>query len=81
MLKSKKILAMVLMLIFSLTIITGCNNSQSAENKNENEVVTVKFSYPPFGYDSKKEDAFWKKYIAEFEKEHPNIKIEQTVES
>lgn len=45
------------------------------------EQVTVSFSYPPYGYDSEKEDAFWKKHIAEFEKENPGIKIEQTVES
>jgi len=67
----------MLLLIFCAILIAGCNNSKSVKN----EVVTVKFSYPPFGYDSKKEDAFWKKYIAEFEKQNPNIKIEQTVES
>ncbi len=65
-------LAICMMLLVSL-VAPGCQEQQ--------EVVTVKFSYPPYGYDSQKEDAFWEKHIAEFEKENPNIKIEMTVES
>jgi len=74
--KKMKAIVTVLLAAFCTMLITGCKNSDSPKN-----VVTVKFSYPPFGYDSKKEDAFWKKYIAEFEKQNPGIKIEQTVES
>jgi multiple sugar transport system substrate-binding protein len=77
MFKNKKILAMLLVLVFGATVITGCNSSKSVKN----EVVTVKFSYPPYGYDSKAEDAYWSKYITQFEKENPNIKIGLTVES
>ncbi len=68
---------LVLPIIFILLaglLPTGCTN-------NDNEQVTVKFSYPPFGYDSTKENAFWTKYISEFEAENPGIKIEQTLES
>jgi multiple sugar transport system substrate-binding protein len=54
-------------------LISGCQKKQ--------ETVTVTFSYPPYGYDSKKEDTFWSKYIPEFEKANPGIKIEQTIES
>ncbi len=63
------ILAVVMLITLALT---GCGKK---------EQVAVTFSYPPFGYDSAKEDAFWKKYIDEFEKENPDIKIEMTVES
>ncbi len=67
------ILPFILILLAGL-LPTGCTNSKK-------EQVTVTFSYPPFGYDSNLEDAYWKKYIAEFEKEYPGIKIEMTVES
>ncbi len=62
--------------------LAGCSQKKTAEqNSTENKIVTIEFSYPPYGYDSQKEDAFWKKYIAEFEKENPNIKVNFTVES
>lgn len=74
----KKNISLVLLLLFSLSIIAGCGTESKPE---KSETVTVKFSYPPYGYDSAAEDAYWSKYIAEFEKENPNIKIEMTVES
>lgn len=43
--------------------------------------VTIKFSYPPYGYDYEKDIAFWEKHIAEFEAANPMIKVEMTVES
>lgn len=71
----RKILQIVLVVfIIAPTILGGCKNESD-------EQVTVKFSYPPYGYDSEKEDAFWKKYISEFEQENPGIRIEQTIES
>ncbi|MCR4400925.1 MAG: sugar ABC transporter substrate-binding protein, partial [Syntrophomonadaceae bacterium] len=72
------------MLLVTLAVIgfatAGCQGEKPAETPKP-EVVTVKFSYPPYGYDSMKEEEFWKKHIAEFEKENPGIKIEQTIES
>lgn len=63
----------IIALLLGALLPIGCNQ--------KDEKVTVNFSYPPYGYDSKKEDTFWKKYISEFEKENPNIHIEMTVES
>ncbi|ABI67743.1 ABC transporter substrate-binding protein [Syntrophomonas wolfei] len=76
---NKKIVVLMLILSLLMGIIAGCGTS--ADKDAATEVITVKFSYPPYGYDSKLEDPFWKKYIAAFEKENPNIKIEMTVES
>lgn len=70
---------LILTLAFNL-VFTGCQSKKPVEQKKQ-EPVTVEFSYPPYGYDSSKEDAFWKKHIAEFEKENPNIKINLTIES
>jgi multiple sugar transport system substrate-binding protein len=71
----KKAISAVLVAVLLLGIIlaVGCGK--------ESKAVTVKFSYPPFGYDSTKEAAFWNKYIAQFEAENPGIKIEMTWES
>ncbi len=66
-------------------MLVGCQpkDVEDAENSDVKgeEILTVNFSYPPCGYDSNKEDTFWKKHIAEFEKENPNIKINLTIES
>jgi multiple sugar transport system substrate-binding protein len=64
---------LVTSLVLGSLLASGCGEQE--------EVVTVKFSYPPYGYDWDKEDAFWKNHIAEFEEENPGIKIEMTVES
>ncbi len=72
--KRSLIYLLILTLVFSVMLV-GC---QSEEDK---DVVTVSFSYPPYGYDSNKEDEFWSKHIAAFEKENPNIKIDLTIES
>lgn len=83
MLQKKVIVSLfiVAFLVAGLLAAVGCQKQQSSKATAQTEVVTVKFSYPPYGYDSKKEDAFWKKHIEEFEKENPNIKIDLTVES
>jgi multiple sugar transport system substrate-binding protein len=60
-------------ILLASMLIPGCTTKK--------EQVTVTFSYPPYGYDSNKETTFWTKYIAEFEKANPGIKIAQTVES
>jgi multiple sugar transport system substrate-binding protein len=53
----------------------------SCQSNSNGETVTVKFSYPPFGYDSNLENIYWAKYVAQFEKENPGIKVEMTVEN
>jgi len=74
MFKSKRLIAAVVMLLLSLSLLLGgCQSKQ--------EEVTLKFSYPPYGYDYDKEMAFWNKHIAEFEAANPGIKVEFTVES
>ncbi len=60
----------------------GCQSEKPKETaETPKETVTVKFSYPPYGYDEEKEKAFWEANIAEFEAANPGIKIEQTWES
>jgi multiple sugar transport system substrate-binding protein len=74
-LKNKLIRFLAAGLLVFLTLGAGCQGQATKET------VTLQFSYPPFGYDSAKEDVFWKKYIAQFEAENPGIKVEQTIES
>ncbi len=78
--KRKITLALVTVLFLLTAVLTGCGQTKK-DTAVKGESVVVKFSYPPYGYDSNLEDAFWKKYVAEFEKENPNIKIDMTVES
>jgi multiple sugar transport system substrate-binding protein len=74
------VLLLIITLAASIFVIAGCGQVKSKDSA-KHETVTVTFSYPPYGYDSKLEDTFWKKYIAEFEKMNPDIKIDMTVES
>ena len=70
-------------------ILSGCTNKStttsniatSATSSKAKTNVKILFSYPPFGYDANLENAFWAKYIAQFENENPGIKVEQTIES
>lgn len=87
--KRSMVLLLALALILNL-MLAGCQPKKVEDAKSEDvntedvkkeEIVTVNFSYPPYGYDSNKEDEFWKKHIAEFENENPNIKINLTIES
>lgn len=78
--KRKITLVLVTVLFLITAVLAGCGQS-AKDAAVKSETVVVKFSYPPYGYDSSLEDAFWKKYVAEFEKENPNIKIDMTVES
>ena len=71
------LLLLALVLMASMVVMVGCGQSADTDE----EIVTVTFSYPPYGYDSEKEDAFWTTYIAQFEEENPNIKIDMTIES
>lgn len=71
---------LAVVLLVSMVAVVGCGQTGGTD-KASGDIVTVTFSYPPYGYDSAAEDAFWTKYIAEFEKEYPNIKIDMTVES
>jgi len=80
----KKTLVLILsclMIITSAAMFTSCGSkSESSGSSESSKQTTVKFSYPAYGYDSDKEAAFWKKSIAQFEKENPDIKIEMTNE-
>lgn len=76
--KSIILVALSVVLLMSMAAFTGCGQQGEETDK---DIVTVSFSYPPYGYDSEAEDAFWSKYIAQFETENPNIKIDMTVES
>ena len=73
-LKTAGAVSLVAALGLGTEVFSGCS-------KKNTEVVTVEFSYPPFGYDSSLENAFWSKYIAQFEAENKNIKIAHTIES
>ena len=82
----KKVMLFVTLLVFILmvSLCAGCGKAADEDataTADGSNIVTVEFSYPPYGYDTAKEDAFWTKYIDEFEKENPNIKINMTVES
>lgn len=81
--KGKKLLSifMAATLLIGTMGMTGCAPKQEAAAPAPAEPVTVTFSYAPYGYDSKAEDEYWKKYIAQFEKENPTIKVEMTIES
>lgn len=76
----KKLLVFTMICCLVLSLV-GCKSTDDSSSKDNSEQVTLKFSYPPYGYDSDKENAFWKKHIEEFEKENPNIKVEMTTES
>lgn len=72
---AKKLASALMVVVLLATVLCmGCG-------QDDEEVVTVKFSYPPYGYVWEDEDAFWKQQVADFEKENPHINIEMTVES
>lgn len=85
MLKRRSIVILLILTLILNLMLVGCQSKKvedsAVKDEKTDEIVTVEFSYPPYGYDSAKEDAFWKKHIKEFEKENPNIKINLTVES
>lgn len=71
--KRGKMSAWLLLAVMILSLVLGgCGSS---------EKVALKFSYPPYGYDLESDTAFWKKHIAAFEKEYPNIDVQITIES
>ncbi|MRR59487.1 MAG: extracellular solute-binding protein, partial [Deltaproteobacteria bacterium] len=53
----------------------------STGNAAQQDKVVLQFSYAPFGFSADAERTFWSKYIGQFEKENPNIKINMTWES
>lgn len=75
MLYKKRIkLCLVVSIILAIVSLAGCESKK-------NEKTVVKFSYPAYGYDSDKEQAFWDDVVSRFEKENPLIDIEMTNES
>ncbi|MEQ8235965.1 MAG: sugar ABC transporter substrate-binding protein [Syntrophomonadaceae bacterium] len=76
--KKSKIVLTIMMILMLVVTSAGC---QMFGSKKPVEPVTIYFSYPPYGYDTDKEMAFWNTQIAAFQAANPNIKVEFSVES
>ncbi|MEW6553700.1 MAG: sugar ABC transporter substrate-binding protein [Actinomycetota bacterium] len=74
----KGLVWMLLLVMVVMVALAGCGSGGEEELK---EDVTIKFSYPPYGYDLEKETEFWNTHIAEFEAEYPYIDVDFTIES
>ncbi|QOV20393.1 sugar ABC transporter substrate-binding protein [Blautia liquoris] len=77
--KKKKVMAMMLSVLMAATLMTGCGGSDDAnggksksEKSDKGEQVTLRFSW--WGGDERNEATL--QVIDNYEKEHPNIKIE-----
>lgn len=81
--KSLFLFILAVVLLVSLFMLSGCTQTDETSDSGavSDEIITVTFSYAPYGYDAEKENAYWEKYIAQFEAENPNIKINMTLES
>lgn len=82
--RRKRVISVLLIGALTGTMFAGCGKKESVgseEKEEKKEEVVVEFSYPPYGYDSELEGAFWEEAIAQFEEENPGTKIEMTMES
>ncbi len=74
--KYKEICLVQAVLLSLLVVLLACPAHTAASEK-----IILKFSYAPFGFSADAERTFWSKYIKQFEKENPNIKVNMTWES
>lgn len=71
--KKMTALGLTVCLAATTVLVGGCGTKE--EKASTEEKTVVQFSYPAYGYDSDKEQAFWDEAIAEFEDENPSIDV------